>query len=335
MTAAAETQRIPVLVVLPPRALLLDVAGPLEVLRRANQEQADIHFDVSYAAPAPCIRTSIGLDITALQPLPSDFPANAIVIVVGNVEEVMNPFNRSETLEEARQEVAMVQWLRSHILPSHKLITICSGALFAGRAGLLNGRSCTTHFLDCEKLARIAPRTRVLQNRLYVCDENVYSSAGVTAGVDLMLYVLQELTGLQCVLAVARYLVVYLRRSGSDPQLSPWLDGRNHIHPAIHRVQDAIGNDPTRTWTRTQLAKIAGASGRHLSRLFHEHTGMAILEYRNRLRVAIAKELISQTQLDMENIAEQSGFGSTRQLRRAWGRVFQTSPREARNWEEA
>ncbi len=330
MAAAAEVQRISVYVVLPPRVLLLDVAGPIEVLRRANHEQAKVHFEVFYVAPAACVRSSIGLAVTGLPPLPARLPADAVVIVVGNVEEVMGISSRREAADEARQELVIVEWLRRSILPSHKLITICSGALFAGRAGLLDGRSCTTHFLDCERLALIAPSANLLKNRLYVRDQNVYSSAGITAGVDLMLYVVQELTELGCVLAVARYLVVYLRRSGSDPQLSPWLDGRNHIHPAIHRVQDAIGSDPTKTWTRTQLAKIAGASGRHLSRLFHEHTGMAIVEYRNRLRVAIAKELISQSQLDMEHVAERSGFESTRQLRRAWGRVFPTSPREAR-----
>lgn len=150
-----------------------------------------------------------------------------------------------------------------------------------------------------------------------------------------MLYVLNQFLGQECTLAVARYLVVYLRRSGADPQISPWLDGRNHIHPAIHRVQDAIASDPTKAWTREQLASIAGASGRHLSRLFHEHVGMPIIDYRNRLRVALARELLSQSQLDMENVAEQSGFESTRQLRRAWSRVYSSSPRHARAVQEA
>ena len=156
----------------------------------------------------------------------------------------------------------------------------------------------------------------MLDNRLYVEDRDRLSSAGVTAGIDLMLHLVAQTVDHACALAVARYLVVYLRRSGSDPQLSPWLEGRNHIHPAVHRVQDAIAGDPTKPWPASQLARIAGASARHLSRLFHEHAGMHIADYRNRLRAALARELLSQTRLDMEHVAERAGFSSTRQLRR-------------------
>jgi len=327
---ASKPRRIPVYVVLPPRTLLLNAAGPVEVLRRANMEQTKIRFDVSFVAPAAAAITSIGLTLANLEPLPDELPLTSIIIVIGAVDQVMKDPERFRTSVEEGQEKAIVAWLRRVVRPEHKLITLCSGALFAGRAGLLNHRMCTTHNVDCDDLAALAPRAKVLRNRLYVKDGNLYSSAGVTAGVDLMLHVLHEFTDIQCVLAVARYLVIYLQRSGSDPQLSPWLEGRNHMHPVVHRVQDAIGSDPARPWTRAELAKIAGSSGRHLSRLFHEHTGMAIVDYRNRLRVAIAKELLGQSQLDMENVAERAGFESTRQLRRAWGRVFTTSPRQAR-----
>jgi transcriptional regulator GlxA family with amidase domain len=176
----------------------------------------------------------------------------------------------------------------------------------------------------------IAPRARILENRLYVEDGERYSSAGITAGIDLMLHLVHQSTDQSCAVAVARYLVVYLRRSGSDPQLSPWLEGRNHIHPAVHRVQDAIAAELTKPWNLTALARIACASERHLSRLFHEHVGMSIPEYSSRLRVAYARELLRETRLDMERVAEQSGFSSTRQLRRAWERIHKTPPRQAR-----
>jgi transcriptional regulator GlxA family with amidase domain len=210
------------------------------------------------------------------------------------------------------------------------LISICTGALIAAHAGLLDGYSCTTHYLSCDELAAIAPRARILENRLFVEDGERYSSAGITAGIDLMLYLVHRFTDQSCALAVARYLVVYLRRNGSDPQLSPWLEGRNHIHPAVHRVQDVIAADLTKPWSLRALARIVGASDRHLSRLFHEHVGMSIPEYCNRLRVAYAQELLRETRFDMERIAEQSGFSSPRQLRRAWERIHKTPPREAR-----
>ena len=145
-----------------------------------------------------------------------------------------------------------------------------------------------------------------------------------------MLHIIGQLTSPATAAAVARYLVVYLRRAGTDPQLSPWLEGRNHIHPAIHRVQDAITADPARDWSLETLAEIAFASPRHVSRLFNEHAGMSIPDYVNRLRVALAQQLLSETRLDMERIAERTGFASSRQLRRAWSRINPTPPSAAR-----
>ncbi len=321
-------KRVPVCVVVPPRALLLDVAGPIEVLRRANLIQNAVQFDVSYASAKRSLRTSIGLDIAGLGVLPRRLPDDAIVVVAGNVDRMIDGGERSDA--DAQHESHIVAWLRAAIRPGHRLVTICSGALLAAQAGLLDGYACTTHFLSCEQLAAIAPAARVLENRLYVEDGDRLSSAGVTAGIDLMLHLVAQTVDHACALAVARYLVVYLRRSGSDPQLSPWLEGRNHIHPAVHRVQDAIAGDPTKPWPASQLARIAGASARHLSRLFCEHAGMHIADYRNRLRAALARELISQTRLDMEHVAERAGFSSTRQLRRVWRNLHETTPRAER-----
>jgi transcriptional regulator GlxA family with amidase domain len=179
-------------------------------------------------------------------------------------------------------------------------------------------------------LAKIAPGARVVENRLYVEDGERLTSAGVTAGIDLMLHLVARLTDAACAVAVARFLVVYLRRGGADPQLSPWMEGRNHLHPVIHRVQDAIATDPAREWSLEGLARLAGSSPRHLSRLFNDHAGMSVPDYLNRLRVALARELLGHTRLDMERVAERAGFASTRQLRRAWGRCYPSPPSAAR-----
>jgi transcriptional regulator GlxA family with amidase domain len=327
-------RQIEVYAVIPPRLLLLDVAGPLEVVRWANHVQTAVRFEVHYVGPSSSLQTSIGLTLTKIDPLPEKLPLGALVVLAGDVEQVMIPGGQTKlegSKADAAEEASIVEWLRNVILPGHKLISICSGALLAARAGLLDGRACTTHYSCCTDLALLAPKARVLENRLYVEDGDCYSSAGITAGVDLMLYIVSQLTDQSCAVAIARYLVVYLRRSGADPQLSPWLEGRNHIHPAVHRVQDAIASDLTKSWTLSRLAKIAGAGNRHLSRLFNQNVGMSIKEYSNRLRVALAKELLSQTSLDMECVAEQVGFASSRQLRRAWRRIYTTAPRQARS----
>jgi transcriptional regulator GlxA family with amidase domain len=270
---------IPVYVVVPPRLLLLDLAGPLEVLRRANREQSHVYFDVRYIGAKPSIYSSVGLTVGSIGPLPGTIPNEAMVIVVGDTEQLIMPagqIDAGKTKRDRSDEVAIVNWLRTTVRPSHKLVLICSGAIIAAEAGLLDGYCCTTHYMCCEELALLAPKAKVLANRLYVEDRGRFSSAGIMAGIDLMLHVVGQFVGDSTAAAIARYLVAYLRRAGGDPQLSPWLEGRNHIHPAVHKVQDAIASNPARDWDVSRLARIAGASSRHLSRLFHEHTGMGI-----------------------------------------------------------
>jgi transcriptional regulator GlxA family with amidase domain len=324
---------IPVYALLPPRLLLLDVAGPLEVLRRANELQDAVRFDVHYIGCTPSLRSSIGLTVADIEPLPARLPERAWLVVNGEVDRIMctrSAHTAQGCESEAWQEQRIVRWLEQLNGGDHRLICICSGALLAGRAGLLDGHACTTHYLCCEELARLAPRARVLANRLYVEDGACCTSAGITTGIDLMLHLIARTIGHTYAVSIARYLVVYLRRSGSDPQLSPWLEGRNHTHPAVHRVQDAVAADPTAKWTVVRLARISGVSPRHLSRLFQEHAGMSLVDYCNRLRIALAHELLSHTRLGMDHIAERAGFNSSRQLRRVWRRHYKTVPRAAR-----
>lgn len=328
----SETRRIPTYVVLPARTLLLDVAGPVEALRYANQAQHQVQFDVHYVGALREVTTSIGLKISGIEPLPETVEQGSMIILSGHTKDPMDAGHAPDPLDAGADET--VAWLRRVVASETLLVSICSGALLAARAGLLDGVSCTTHFSDCGELAAVAPSAKVLENRLYVEDGNRYTSAGITAGIDLMLHIIGRLTSPATSATVARQLVVYLRRAGTDPQLSPWLEGRNHIHPAIHRVQDAITADPTRDWSLETLAPIAIASPRHLSRLFNDHTGMSIPDYLNKLRLALAQQLLTETRLDIERVAERSGFNSSRQLRRAWSRVSQTPPSALRRLSE-
>lgn len=320
---------IPVVAVIPPRVLLLDVAGPVEVLRKANLEQDRVRFAVTYAAPSPRVLSSVGLELAGLKALPATVPDGALVVVPGNTAVTLGTPTASSADDSAGEE-AIAAWLRAVVRPGVTLMTICSGALLAARAGLLSGHDCTTHHACTEALARLAPGARVLDNRLYVEDGERLTSAGITAGIDLMLQLVARRVGHGVAAAVARYLVVYARRAGGDPQLSPWLEGRNHLHPAVHRAQDAVAADPARDWPVAALARAAGASPRHLSRLFNEHAGMSVTDYVNRLRVALAHDLLTATRLDMESVAERAGFASTRQFRRAWNRLHTLPPSRLR-----
>jgi transcriptional regulator GlxA family with amidase domain len=320
-----ESQLIEVWVVLPERSLLLDIAGPLEVLRRANAEQQAVQFTVRYVASSTRITSSVGIQLADIAPFPGSLPDEAIIIVPGSADRIAFVEDQLDAAVVS-DERAIVDWLRTTVRSSHTLITICSGALLAARAGLLDHCSCTTHHTECEELQKLAPSAKVQENRLFVVDGRRYTSAGVTAGLDLMLHVVSGLVGPMTALAIARHLVLYLRRQGADPQLSPWLTGRNHLHPAVHRAQDAIIANPAADWTLKRLAQVANTSPRHLSRLFNEHASMNITTYVNNLRVALAHQLLNSSRLDIERIAEKTGFASSRQLRRAWRRSYDTPP---------
>jgi transcriptional regulator GlxA family with amidase domain len=321
---------VPVLFVLLPNTLMLDLAGPAEVLRIASQldDGSTPQFALAYVGPDAQVATSIGLPLAGIAPLPDVLPDGAIVVLVG----VGGRVGAAERRAFDAASATVVGWLQRVVAPvAGRVLCICSGALIAARAGLLDGRECTTHYALCDDLRRAAPRARVLENRLYVTDGSVSTSAGITAGIDLMLSVLASVAGPRAACAVARNMVVYMRRSGTDPQLSAWVSGRNHLHPALHRVQDALAADPVRAWRLEQMADVACTSTRHLARLFSEHAGASPLDYLHRLRVAVARELIAQTTLDMETVAARAGFGSARHMRRVWHKFEAQAPSDSRS----
>jgi transcriptional regulator GlxA family with amidase domain len=302
--------------VVTPHFLLLDFAGPAEAFAFAIR--AGAKFRAHYIAATPSVKCAVGLAVAGFQPLPSRLPDGALVFVsgvMGAAEHYRCP--------EARTTTA---WLRRVVGQRQRLACVCSAALLAGQAGLLDGRRCTTHHSLVERLRQIAPRAEVLDDRVFVHDGPVLTSAGVTAGIDLALHLIEEYEGAGAAQAIARELVVWLRRAGGDPQLSPWLAFRDHLHPAVHRAQDAISGAPERAWTLPELARQAHTSVRNLTRLFHQHTGTTLKHYQQRLRVAKARQLLENPRHSVEEVAERVGFGSARSLRRTFVKVEGRTP---------
>jgi len=295
--------------VVTPNVLLLDLAGPAEAFRLA--ERAGAPLALHLAGPVPEVPTSLGLSLGGLEPLPEALAAGDLVVVAGCEDSARH---------HARPEAArVVSWLRR--LPDGvRVASVCSGAMLLGRAGCFDGRSCTTHHSLVERLRREAPRAKVEEDRIFVEDGPVLSSAGITAGIDLALHLIERVAGPERAQAVAREMVVFMRRSGQDPQLSPWLSSRNHVHPAVHRVQDEISRDPTRSRSRCELAALGRVSERHLARLFRQHAGVSVGDYQRRLRVAHVQRLLRDPRMTVERAAELAGFGSARDMRRAWRR---------------
>jgi transcriptional regulator GlxA family with amidase domain len=307
---------IPVLFVLLPGSLILDWAGPAEAFRLANQHAAALGrgvppFSLGFIGPIDNPVTSVGLAVTQVAPLPERLPPDAWLVLVGM------PGERFETGSAEAQ--ATLRWLRGQRLGHDglRLVTVCAGTLLAAHAGLLAGRRATTHHQHLEELREVAPACDVVANRVFVIDGPLASSAGITTGIDLALHLIAQHCGAPLAARVAQTMVLALRRGPHDPELSPFLAGRNHMHPVLHRVQDAVSAQPQHDWTVPRMAEVAHTSPRHLTRLFVEHAGVAPLQYLRRIRLAVAQAALEAGR-NVTQAAELAGFSSDTQLRRAW-----------------
>ncbi|OQS51263.1 GlxA family transcriptional regulator [Chromobacterium violaceum] len=292
---------------LSPCVLLLDLAGPADAFRLAGQHGAA--FRLHYVSASTEVETSLGLPLGGLAPLPDALPDGAVVVAPGSTPSI-----EAYARPEARRVVA---WVASHRhRTGMRWAGVCSGSLLLAEAGLFDGRACTSHHSLIERLRALAPAARVQENRVFVADGPCYSSAGITAGIDLALHLIAELAAPAVARAVAREMVVYFRRSPQDPELSPWLAWRNHLHPALHRAQDLICSDPVRDWPLDELAARVHVSARHLSRLFRDQAGVSAHDYHRALRLTLAEQWRSAG-LSKEKAALSAGFSSARQMNRA------------------
>ena len=306
---------IDVLFVLLPDSVILDWPGPAEALRMANQcMQATGRpeaFRLRFVGPEAQTRSSVGALVSDIEPLPTQLPEPCWVVLVGQTGSRIAVDN-----EPARK---LMHWLRGLHLSRGRaeLLTVCAGAILAAYAGLLDGRRATTHHQHLDELCHVAPACDVVGNRGFLMDGPVCSNAGVTTGIDLFLHRIGMVCGPALAAQVAQGMVVALRRGPNDPELSTFLRFRDHLHPAIHRVQDAIGQQPQADWPLPRMAEVACTSPRHLTRLFHAHARIAPLAYLRSIRLDLAEAALRSGH-SVTQAAELAGFSSDTQLRRTW-----------------
>lgn len=304
----ATTHSYRVLVLLLPDVHLQDMAGPVQVLSEASGLGGS--YRLTFCAAESSVRSAQGLVLSDLKPLPE--PAEGDLVLVPGIS--------SSTLE--RLDDTPSAWLAKAHQSGARIASICSGAFVLARAGLLDGRRCTTHWKLTHRLQSQFPRARVLENRLFAEDDRVITSAGVCSGIDLALALVEQDFGPLVVAKVAREMVVYLRRSGEQEQQSVYLDHRTHLHPGVHQVQDFIVQHPDRKLTIAELSRISAMSPRNLTRVFHRATGVTPKQFASKVRLQVARDLIDDPQRSVESIASSCGFEDSRQLRRLWKQTF-------------
>jgi len=301
-----------ILVLVLPEFHLLDLAGPAQVFDEARSLGG--HYEIMFVGVEPCSRSAQGLVISDLKPLPK--------VRVGDL--ILVPGIDSSSLDHLSH--VPVAWLRTAHEAGAELCSICSGAFVLAHAGLLDGRRCTTHWKVAERLQREYPATQVVDDRLFVEDGNVVTSAGIVSGIDTALWLVERDHGPLVAARVAREMVVYIRRDGGKRPRSIYLDYRTHLHPGVHRVQDWLVAHPDARPSIDELARLAGMSPRNLTRMFRRATGISLKEFSSHLKLEFAGTLLHNPALTVESVAERCGFKDARQLRRLWNSNYNETP---------
>jgi transcriptional regulator GlxA family with amidase domain len=296
--------------VVPPLAHLLDISGPAHIFYEATDYGAPLKLKfVSITSDQKEQETSSGITFSKLEDFSKiNLKKGDLVFIPGLERELLfdNKFQRNI--------LPFTKWLNIQHANGAAICSVCTGAFVLAQAGLLNGRKCTTHWKYHELFRKTYPKAELQNNRLFVADEEVYSSAGVSSGIDLGLYLLERKFGTRFASAIAREVVVYLRRGEEDPQLSVFMQYRNHIDDRIHLVQEWLAKNIDKKHTVDDLADLAATSSRHLTRQFKDTTGITIGQYVDKLRVEQAVNLL-RDHAKIDAVAKACGLKSTNQLR--------------------
>jgi transcriptional regulator GlxA family with amidase domain len=294
--------------IIPPTVELLDLAGPVQVFTEAKFYGFEIAIEFYQYKNDPLSTSGLRFG-KAANFAEAQLPKDDFVFVPGMDQH----YARSASF---RNETKFFMWLKDCAARGINVCSVCNGAFALGEAELLNDIECTTHWRRVNELQLQFPKTKVLADVFYVKTGNICTSAGISAGIDLALSILEDIAGPHFTHRVARGLVFYYRRNGNRKQRTTYLDFRNHINIKIHEVQDYLIDNISGETSITELALIAGMSPRNLTRVFKEITGTTINEYLTQIRIDTAKTLLKNPKNTMLTIASKCGFKTERQLQR-------------------
>ncbi|WP_322024404.1 GlxA family transcriptional regulator [Burkholderia sp. BCC1977] len=302
----------------------LDITGPMEVFAVANRHLPEHvpRYRLTLASQhGNDIVTHAGLRLagpTALAALPEHI--DTIIVAGGN----------EASLRHAASNAGVLPWLRTRIASTRRIASICTGAFVLAAGGWLDGKRATTHWNQCATLQALCPDVRVEPDAIYVSDPPFHTSAGVTAGIDLCLALVEADCGAPTALAVARELVLFMHRPGGQTQFSVGLDIQASATPPMRALLASIADDPTGDLSVAALAARLHMSERTFARNFLKETGLPPAQFVLAARVERAKALLERAAWPLERVAERSGFGSVDALQRAFAKRVRISPRDYR-----
>lgn len=301
----------------------LDVVGPHEVFAGATTlldaagRPGGYHLELVASAPGP-ITTDSGLQLGAPHPLPRSRPIDTLLVPGG------------DGVLTARADRRLVSFIRRAARTTRRVGSVCSGTFLLAEAGLLDGRTVTTHWRRADQLASEYPAIRVDANPIYIHDGAVWTSAGVTAGIDLALAMVEDDHGADLAQTIARHLVMFLRRPGGQSQFATPVWTPPAAHDGVRVAQDHVNVDPAGDHRVDILARAAGMSGRHFTRIFHEQVGESPARYVERVRVERARGMLERDDCGVAVVATRCGFGTAETMRRAFVRRVGVAPDDYR-----
>jgi transcriptional regulator GlxA family with amidase domain len=305
-----------------PRTGLLDIAGPWEVLGHANEVLGWGAYDLDVVGPsAPSAPTRHGFIVGGIRTLPeSTRRLPDVAIVAGG--SARHPMPDGET--------RVAEWLRRHRRRLATVVSICTGAFVLGKAGILDGRRATTHWLHLRDLQARVPAAHVVDDGIFVRDEGVWTSAGITAGVDLALALVEDHHGHDVAIGVAKRLVLFLRRSGNQAQFSSALQRQEKEPPKLRDISAFVVEHIDESLSVDRIAAHVHMSPRSLSRWFRAHLQESPASLVRRLRVDEARRLLETSPLSLRDIAARSGFGDASTMWRAFTQYLGVTPSDYR-----
>jgi transcriptional regulator GlxA family with amidase domain len=289
-----------------PNVHLLDLAGADQVFHEAIDAGADLKIE--YCSFTAKIETSARLPVGELKHFSKIKMSSGDYLFIPGAE-----VNFLLSKQVAAQK-ELIKWVTDAYTNGINICSICTGSFFLAMTGILNGKRATTHWKRTKELKQRYPLVNVVENILFTEDEGIYTSAGVAAGIDMALYILARLKNDNFSYKVARELVIYVRRQGSDTQESIFMKYRNHIHSGIHKVQDFVQENIHQKMLLFQLADVACMSTRNLTRVFKKETGVSINRYINLIRKERICELLKNPDMTRKEMAKQCGLQSERQV---------------------
>jgi transcriptional regulator GlxA family with amidase domain len=294
----------------------LDVTGPTEVFSLADRAAATSTYSIELVCEGGGpVRTSSGLELRPHRSLEDCRGPIDTLIVAGGIG-----------VRDAARDERLISWIRLAARRSRRVASVCTGAFLLARAGLLDGRRATTHWDACGALARRYPTIDVDPDPIFVRDGHVYTSAGVTAGIDLALALVEEDLGARAALGVARSLVLFVRRPGGQAQFSAGLAVQAAARPGIRELQEWIADRLDDDLSVPALADRCFMSPRNFARVFAREVGTTPASYVESLRLERARMLLETTELQLDEVARRCGFGTVETLRRVFARRLGASP---------